>query len=90
MHPPHSSIHQENEPIGEIAGWLARLGLAQIAGAVIESSRFLPTLLAQGIYLSQPLLNSWARADQIQGLADILEDDKKSKDLLSLLQQRSS
>jgi len=65
--------------------WLADLGIAKIAAVFIETFGSLSGLLAQFLYVSQPLLETWLPAERLTSLAESLEDEQKSAALATRL-----
>lgn len=58
--------------------WLAELGIAKLAANFIEMFGPLSSVLAQFLYISQPLLEIWLPANKLSSLAEYLEDEEQS------------
>lgn len=58
--------------------WFVNLGIARLAATFIEAFGSLSSVLAQFLYVSQPLLDAWLPADKLNSLAEMLEDEEQS------------
>jgi hypothetical protein len=63
---------------------LQRWGLAGLASALLEDGGAFATLAAQGLYVSQPLLESWMPA---RAVAELLEDPQQTQSFVKLLRE---
>jgi len=54
------------------------MGIAKLAAAFIEASGSLSSVLAQFLYIGQPLLDAWWPAEKLASLAKVLEDEEQS------------
>lgn len=64
---------------------LQRLGLASLTASLLEAGAPLTPVLAQGIYISQPLLEPWLPPDRLDALAALLEDENQTAALVHAL-----
>jgi hypothetical protein len=80
--PSSNDLADKNtEKTESVALWLSELGIASIAATLIESIGSLSALLAQFVYIGQPMLRGWVAKERLTGLAQVLEDEKQSADL---------
>ena len=69
--------------------WLADLGIAKLAASFIEAFGSLSSLLAQFLYIGQPLLEAWLPAEKLSSLAEMLEDEEQSAAMAARLRKVS-
>jgi len=76
------------------AGWLdplaarlQKMGLAGLAAVFLEAGSPLAPLAAQGIYISQPLLEIWLPKEHLLALAALLEDERQTAALAQTLRE---
>lgn len=72
-----------------LAGQLQRLGLARLAAAFLEVGGALNLILAQFLYVGQPMLSTWLPDEQLVALARLLEDPEAGAAFAARLRQRS-
>jgi hypothetical protein len=80
-----------NQPLW--ASWsqvLHRWGVSDGVAAVLEGAGSFSVLVAQVLYLSQPLLSSAVSARSFQALAQVLEDPAKKQAFVSFLREAPS
>jgi hypothetical protein len=80
---------KNTENAESLALWLSEIGLAPIAATLIESFGSLSALMAQLVYVGQPMLQGWVSDEKLTGLAQLLEDEQKSVDLAARLRAGS-
>lgn len=71
-------------------GWarsLQRLGLHEIVAALLEASGPLTILLAQVVYVGQPLLRGAIPSDHLRDLARLFEDPQESRSFANYLRE---
>lgn len=68
---------------------LHRWGLEEVAAAFLEAGGPLNLVLAQGIYLVQPLVSSQASKSHLETLADILEEPQETRSFVTYLREGS-
>ena len=81
----------ENQPLW--ASWsqaLHRWGVSDGVAAVLEGAGSFSVLVAQVLYLSQPLLSGAVSAQSFQALAQVLEDPAKKQAFVSFLREAPS
>ncbi|MBN2145744.1 MAG: hypothetical protein JW726_00090 [Anaerolineales bacterium] len=66
---------------------LARYGLREWVAALLEAAGPLNVLVAQVIYLGQPLLSPIVPADSLQALATVLEEPSQTQDFIHYLRE---
>jgi hypothetical protein len=66
---------------------LHRWGLAEWIASILEAAGPLNLIVAQLIYLAQPLAYNAMPEDHWQALTDILEDKKKAQSFAALLRE---
>ena len=74
----------------ELQNWaqsLKRWKLAAFAAAFLESGGAFAALVAQSIYLAEPMLEIWAPRRRLDGLAQLLEDPHQTADFAALLRE---
>ncbi len=68
----------------EIAGWIKhakRRGGAPLLLTLLEAMEPLAPVLAQGLFVAQPLANLWRGGDALRELADLLEEPDGLREL---------
>lgn len=76
---------QSGDLLADLAAYLHHLGLASLAAALLEAGAPFTPLLAQGIYMSQPLLEPWLASERLDTLATLLEDESQTSALVLAL-----
>jgi len=66
---------------------LHRWGLQDITAAFLEATGPLLILGAQLVYIGQPFFKGWTSSDNIQAIANILEDTEQRQAFISLLRE---
>ena len=66
---------------------LHRWGLQDITATFLDTAGPLAILGAQLVYLGQPLLNGWTSSDNLQAMAQMLEDTEQRQAFVSLLRE---
>ncbi len=74
----------------EWARLLQRWGLKDITAALLESAGPLTILLAQLVYISQPLLRGVIPGSRLQALALLFEDQEESRSFAYFLREENS
>ena len=77
------------ESAESVALWLSELGLGSMAATLIESFGSLSALMAQFVYIGQPMLQGWVSNERLTGLAQLLEDEQQSADLAARLRKEA-
>ncbi len=77
------------ESAESVALWLSELGLGSMAATLIESFGSLTALMAQFVYIGQPMLQGWVSNERLTGLAQLLEDEQQSADLAARLRKEA-
>jgi hypothetical protein len=72
------------------ANALYRWGLEDIAATLLEASGPLSLLGAQALYMGQPLLRSIFPDDQLNALANLLEDNHQTQAFATFLREMNS
>ena len=76
-----------NQSAQELAAWarsLHRWGLAGLVSSFLENGAAFTTLAAQGLYVCQPILDSFL---PIHSLANVLENPEMTKAFVKTLQE---
>ena len=60
-----------------------------MAATLIESFGSLTALMAQFVYIGQPMLQGWVSNERLTGLAQLLEDEQQSADLAARLRKEA-
>jgi hypothetical protein len=68
---------------------LHRWGLKEVAATFLEAGGPLNLVLAQGIYLVQPLFSSLASKNHLETLADVLEEPEETRSFVNYLREGS-
>ena len=71
----------------EWARFLHLWGLDHVAAALLETAGPLTIILAQLVYVSQPLIGSGQPAGRLQALATLLEDQEESRSFANYLRE---
>lgn len=69
---------------------LSRWGLKEPVAAVLEAAGPLTILLAQAVYLTQPLAGSMRPGGQWQAVAQMLEDQKEGHNFAAYLREENT
>jgi hypothetical protein len=69
---------------------LQKWGLRETAASLLDSAGSLSILLAQILYLSQPLLSGTISSHSLQAFAQVLENPVDRKEFVSFLRETSS
>jgi hypothetical protein len=69
---------------------LRHWGVQDLAAAFLESAGPLNLLGAQAVYLTQPVLGAFVSWDNLEMLANLLEDAGQRRAFTSLLQEETS
>jgi hypothetical protein len=68
---------------------LHRWGVNEVAAAFLEAGGPLNLVLAQGIYLVQPLFSSFASKNHLETLARVLEEPEETQSFVNYLREGS-
>lgn len=74
-------------------GWADRLhqwGLGEVAAALLEAAMPLNLVAAQIVYIGQPMLRGIIPADNIDALANLLEDPEETSTFVANLREKDS
>ncbi|MEX1071965.1 MAG: hypothetical protein WEC37_04995 [Anaerolineales bacterium] len=77
-----------NHPPNEWTDWarqLHRLKLSGFVAALLESGGAFTTLVAQSLYVSRPMLETWLPTKRMQVLSSMLEDANASSAFARML-----
>lgn len=66
---------------------LHRWGLQDITANFLDAAGPLAILGAQIVYMGQPLFNGWRSSDNLQAIAQMLEDTEQRQAFVSLLRE---
>jgi len=83
-------MQKERSFWSEWAHFLHRWGLAELAGALLESAGPLNVLLAQLVYAGRPFLGQSVSEDRLSALAVLFEDKEESRTFAAFLREESS
>ncbi|MEX2160814.1 MAG: hypothetical protein WD751_02775 [Anaerolineales bacterium] len=93
MLPPQKEHEDEKELQGDdlrpLAHKLQRWRLAGLVAELLESGSAFAALAAQGLYIGQPLMETWIPKAQIRRLASMLEDPQGSAEFVRALRETS-
>lgn len=73
--------------VASLTARLQQLGLAGLTAALLEAGSPFAPLAAQGIYISQPLLEIWLPRERLHALAGLLEDERQTAALAQTLRE---
>jgi hypothetical protein len=68
---------------------LRRWGLSGFAATLFETGGAFATLVAQSIYISKPLANTWIADARLSSLANLLEDPEQGIAFANLLREQA-
>ena len=80
------NVNAERQEWRDWAQKLSHWGLAGLASALLESGGVFTEMAAQGLYVGQPLLDTWM---PVRSLVALLEDPKQTQAFIKVLQEES-
>lgn len=74
----------------EWARFLHQWGVSELAVALLEVTGPVHLILANLVYVGQPVFSLWIAGERVQALASLFEDQNESKSFAAFLREETS